>query len=174
LIPNSKIAAVGTAAPDRSRSQHGKTIAISFTTSLAVLECNSRAALAVFLPPQILAAYFPNSENNCRSRDRECLFLEHFPPCALVAQLVHIVLPEDDFVALINGRAAIRRREPAGVITMPTYEFLCQRCHKMFDVVWSLSEYDKRIKEKHKCPACGSTRVVKTLSVVQVKTSKKS
>ena len=57
---------------------------------------------------------------------------------------------------------------------MPTYEFLCERCHKIFDVVWSLAEYDKRIKEKHKCPACGSTRVVKTLSVVQVKTSKKS
>ena len=57
---------------------------------------------------------------------------------------------------------------------MPTYEFLCQRCHKMFDVVWSLSEFNKRIKEKRKCPACGSTRVVKTLSLVQVKTSKKS
>jgi putative FmdB family regulatory protein len=57
---------------------------------------------------------------------------------------------------------------------MPTYEFLCAKCHKMFDVVRALAEYDKRIKEKHKCPACGSIRVVKTLSVVQVKTSKKS
>jgi len=91
-----------------------------------------------------------------------------------VAQLVHIVLPEEDFDALITGGAAIRRNEQAGAITMPTYEFLCQRCHKMFDVVWSLSEFNKRIKEKRKCPACGSTRVVKTLSLVQVKTSKKS
>ena len=41
---------------------------------------------------------------------------------------------------------------------MPTYEFLCERCHKMFDVVWSLAEFDKRSKEKHKCPACGSTQ----------------
>jgi putative FmdB family regulatory protein len=57
---------------------------------------------------------------------------------------------------------------------MPTYEFFCEKCHKIFDVAWSLAEYDKRIKEKHKCPACGSKRVVKTLSVVQVKTSKKS
>ena len=91
-----------------------------------------------------------------------------------MAQLVHIVLPEEDFDALITGGAAIRRNEQAGAITMPTYEFFCEKCHKTFDVVWSLAEYDKRIKEKHKCPACGSKRVVKTLSVVQVKTSKKS
>jgi putative FmdB family regulatory protein len=57
---------------------------------------------------------------------------------------------------------------------MPTYEFHCEKCNKNFEQVWSLSEYDKRIKQKTKCPSCGSTRVVKTLSMVQVKTSKKS
>jgi putative FmdB family regulatory protein len=57
---------------------------------------------------------------------------------------------------------------------MPTYEFLCGKCGKTFDMVWALSEYDKRIKAKHKCPKCGSTKVAKTVSVVQVKTSKKS
>jgi len=57
---------------------------------------------------------------------------------------------------------------------MPTYEFHCEKCNKTFTQIWSLSEYDKRIKEKNKCPFCGSTRVVKTLSVVQVKPSKKS
>ena len=57
---------------------------------------------------------------------------------------------------------------------MPTYEFHCDKCKKNFEQVWSLSEYDKRIKQKTKCPSCGSTRVVKTLSMVQVKTSKKS
>jgi putative FmdB family regulatory protein len=57
---------------------------------------------------------------------------------------------------------------------MPTYEFRCEQCDKMFEQIWSLSEYDKRIKEKNKCPSCGSTKVVKTISVVQVKTSKKS
>ncbi len=57
---------------------------------------------------------------------------------------------------------------------MPTYEFHCEKCDKIFEQVWSLSEYDKRIKQKNKCPNCGSTRVVKALSVVQVKTSKKS
>ena len=57
---------------------------------------------------------------------------------------------------------------------MPTYEFRCEKCNKTFEQNWSLSEYDKRIKKKNPCPSCGSIRVVKTLSVVQVKTSKKS
>jgi len=57
---------------------------------------------------------------------------------------------------------------------MPTYEFRCEKCQKRFEQVWSLSEYDRKIKEKHKCPSCGSTRVVKTVSMVQVKTAKKS
>jgi putative FmdB family regulatory protein len=57
---------------------------------------------------------------------------------------------------------------------MPTYEFLCGKCHKIFEQTWSLSDYDKRLKEKRKCPSCGSTRVVKTITAVQVRTSKKS
>lgn len=57
---------------------------------------------------------------------------------------------------------------------MPTYEFHCDKCGKNFEEVWTLAEYDKRIKEKHKCPSCGSSRVVKKISAVQVKTDKKS
>ena len=57
---------------------------------------------------------------------------------------------------------------------MPTYEFRCEKCDKVFEQVWSLSEYDKRIQETNKCPACGSTKVIRTISLVQVKTSKKS
>ena len=57
---------------------------------------------------------------------------------------------------------------------MPTYEFHCEKCGKNFEQVWSLSEYDKHIKEKKRCSSCGSARVVKALSMVQVKTSKKS
>ena len=57
---------------------------------------------------------------------------------------------------------------------MPTYEFRCEKCKKVFEEIWSLEEYDKRIKKKRKCPRCASTRVVRSLSVVQVKTSKKS
>ncbi len=57
---------------------------------------------------------------------------------------------------------------------MPTYEFRCEKCRKVFAQVWSLADYDRKIKEKQKCPSCRSTRVVKTISMVQVKTSKKS
>jgi putative FmdB family regulatory protein len=57
---------------------------------------------------------------------------------------------------------------------MPTYEFHCEKCGKDFEQAWALSEYDKRIKEKRKCLSCGSTRVVKAISMVQIKTSKKS
>jgi putative FmdB family regulatory protein len=57
---------------------------------------------------------------------------------------------------------------------MPTYEYHCEKCGKNFEQVWALAEYDKRIKEKRKCPSCGSSRVVKAISMVQVKTSKKS
>ena len=57
---------------------------------------------------------------------------------------------------------------------MPTYEFRCEKCQKTFEQVWSLSEYDRKVKEKQKCPSCHRTRVVKTLSMVQVKTTKKS
>ena len=57
---------------------------------------------------------------------------------------------------------------------MPAYEFRCEKCHKVFEQVWSLSEYDRKIEAKQKCPSCGSVRVVRAISMVQVKTSKKS
>ena len=57
---------------------------------------------------------------------------------------------------------------------MPTYEFRCERCNETFERVWPLAEYEKRIKEKQKCPSCGSTRVIRVISIVEVKTSKKS
>lgn len=57
---------------------------------------------------------------------------------------------------------------------MPTYEFHCEKCAKNFEQIWLLSEYDKQIKATHKCPKCNSTKVVRTISAVQVKTSKKS
>ena len=56
---------------------------------------------------------------------------------------------------------------------MPTYEFLCQKCEKPFERIYSLEEYDQEMK-KIKCPECRSTRVVRQISAVQVKTSKKS
>ena len=57
---------------------------------------------------------------------------------------------------------------------MPTYGFRCEKCSKLFELVWSLAEYDRKVKKTQKCPSCGSTRVVRAISMVQVKTSKKS
>jgi putative FmdB family regulatory protein len=57
---------------------------------------------------------------------------------------------------------------------MPTYEFLCKKCKKRFERIYSLEEYDREMKKKIKCPKCGSTSVVRQISAVQVKTSKKS
>ena len=58
---------------------------------------------------------------------------------------------------------------------MPTYEFLCNGCEKSFERIWSLDEYNRVLKEKSlKCPKCGSQKVVRQISAVQVKTSKKS
>jgi len=35
---------------------------------------------------------------------------------------------------------------------MPTYEFLCRKCEKPFELIWSLSEYETETKKKIKCP----------------------
>jgi putative FmdB family regulatory protein len=56
---------------------------------------------------------------------------------------------------------------------MPTYEFLCQKCKKPFELIQSLDAYERQ-KNRFKCPKCKSTRVVRQISAVQVKTSKKS
>jgi putative FmdB family regulatory protein len=56
---------------------------------------------------------------------------------------------------------------------MPTYEFLCQKCENPFERTCSLAEYDREMKLA-KCPTCGSTSVMRQLSPVEVKTSKKS
>jgi len=134
-------------------------------------------SVGVFLPVQNLTDEFLISENNCRGGGNVQLFLEHFSCSAPMAQLVLLLshkeaLTPDEWCSS-HSRVLVSHRGAEAII-MPTYEFLCEKCHKMFDVVWSLAEYDKQIKAKHKCPACGSTRVVKTLSMVQVKTSKKS
>jgi putative FmdB family regulatory protein len=57
---------------------------------------------------------------------------------------------------------------------MPIYEFLCQKCEKPFELIYSLAEYEREMKKKIKCPKCGSTSVVRQISAVEVKTSKKS
>ena len=57
---------------------------------------------------------------------------------------------------------------------MPTYEFLCRKCEKPFERIYSLQEYEHEMKRKIACPQCGSTNIVRQISAVEVKTSKKS
>ncbi|MBI4488932.1 MAG: zinc ribbon domain-containing protein [Deltaproteobacteria bacterium] len=57
---------------------------------------------------------------------------------------------------------------------MPNYEFLCQKCAKVFELTFSITEYKRMKKESIKCPDCGSLKVARQISDFQVKTSKKS
>jgi putative FmdB family regulatory protein len=57
---------------------------------------------------------------------------------------------------------------------MPIYEFLCQKCGKGFVFSSSISEYERKRTEGFQCPECGSPEVVRQMSSVQVKTTKKS
>lgn len=57
---------------------------------------------------------------------------------------------------------------------MPIYEFLCEKCKKPFELTCSLTEYERAMKKKFKCPKCKSTKVVRQISAIEVKTSKKS
>jgi putative FmdB family regulatory protein len=57
---------------------------------------------------------------------------------------------------------------------MPTYEFLCQKCNKVFQLSYSISEFERAKKHGIKCSNCGSSRVIQQVPVFQVQTSKKS
>ena len=54
---------------------------------------------------------------------------------------------------------------------MPTYEYRCLNCKKPFEVIMSMSEYEKG---KVKCPKCGKKKVEQRISQFMVQTSKKS
>ncbi len=55
---------------------------------------------------------------------------------------------------------------------MPTYEYACQECGKVFSEKMTFEEHERR--RRRKCPKCGSRKVQQTPSAVFVKTSKKS
>jgi putative FmdB family regulatory protein len=54
---------------------------------------------------------------------------------------------------------------------MPTYEFLCPKCQKEFNVTMTIRE---REEKQPACPACGSTDLETVFSSVFAKTSRKS
>ncbi|HUJ95947.1 MAG TPA: zinc ribbon domain-containing protein [Terriglobales bacterium] len=53
---------------------------------------------------------------------------------------------------------------------MPVYDYICNDCHKEFEVVLTLSEHDKPIT----CPKCGSKNVEQEAAAFFAVTSKKS
>jgi putative FmdB family regulatory protein len=57
---------------------------------------------------------------------------------------------------------------------MPTYEFLCEKCKKSFELSCSITEYGRRKKVGIECVNCKSSKVVQQVSAFQVNTPKKS
>ncbi|HWP60212.1 MAG TPA: zinc ribbon domain-containing protein [Candidatus Acidoferrales bacterium] len=67
------------------------------------------------------------------------------------------------------------RSAPAqGGSFMPTYEFRCQKCDKVFELTCSFSDLDRARRDGIKCATCGSQDVIQQIPVFQVQTSKKS
>ena len=54
---------------------------------------------------------------------------------------------------------------------MPTYEFLCEKCKKPFELIMTISE---REKTQVKCPTCKDTKVVPQFGGFMAQTTKKS
>ncbi|MFC1838121.1 FmdB family zinc ribbon protein [Thermodesulfobacteriota bacterium] len=74
-------------------------------------------------------------------------------------------LPSRNLVTNYQGIHQGRR------FNMPFYDFLCEKCKKVFILTLSISEYEKK---NFKCPKCKSVNVKQQLTNFQVKTSKKS
>jgi putative FmdB family regulatory protein len=54
---------------------------------------------------------------------------------------------------------------------MPLYEFTCLNCHKDFSLALTVRSYEQRGFE---CPHCHSRQVERTITHVEVVTSRKS
>jgi putative FmdB family regulatory protein len=54
---------------------------------------------------------------------------------------------------------------------MPVYDYICNDCHKEFEIVVTLSEHDR---QHIKCPKCGSKNVKQEATDFFALTSKKS
>ncbi len=58
---------------------------------------------------------------------------------------------------------------------MPAYEFKCKDCGAEFEVIASLSEYERMKQERTvKCTACGGSNVEPEIVAFQVQTARKS
>jgi putative FmdB family regulatory protein len=56
-------------------------------------------------------------------------------------------------------------------VAMPRYEFLCETCKKLFELIMTIAE---REKATPKCLACKGTKVVPQFGGFMAQTSKKS
>jgi len=54
---------------------------------------------------------------------------------------------------------------------MPVYDYICQDCHRSFELTLTLKTHDT---EKVKCPKCGSTNVMQEATEFFAVTGKKS
>jgi len=54
---------------------------------------------------------------------------------------------------------------------MPVYDYLCNDCHKSFELVLTLTEHDK---DPIVCPKCGSKNIAQEMAEFFAVTSKKS
>ncbi|HEB28460.1 MAG TPA: zinc ribbon domain-containing protein [Porticoccus sp.] len=54
---------------------------------------------------------------------------------------------------------------------MPTYEFECKECGQKFNLMESIDAHEKH---NEKCPKCSGNDIKSLISLVNVKTSKKS
>ena len=54
---------------------------------------------------------------------------------------------------------------------MPRYEFVCEKCSKLFEVIMTISQ---REKSDVKCPGCKDSKVVPQLSGFMAQTANKS
>ncbi len=54
---------------------------------------------------------------------------------------------------------------------MPVYDYVCQDCHRSFELTLTLKTHDT---EKVKCPKCGSTHVLQEAAEFFAVTGKKS
>lgn len=52
-----------------------------------------------------------------------------------------------------------------------TYEYLCQKCGKQFEVQASIADYSKGLKPK--CPHCGARKAIRVFTSVYVLTAKR-
>lgn len=57
---------------------------------------------------------------------------------------------------------------------MPIYELRCAQCTRSFELEESVSSYDRKKRQGIHCPSCNAIDVRPQISMVEVKTSKKS